>query len=253
MPLLLPPFTLHRNADTRADAPMTREMRALRVRLLRAQDLPSVAALRHEVLATLQHPDCYVREADEASFMRLHHPPHGETIGVFSGDVMVAYAMLGLPEVGHPDNLGAALGLTPEGRKAVAHLSSCMVRPAWRGLGLQRTLLGTRLALARSRGRHLCAAVVSLHNHSSRHNMLRRGLHVAGVELVDGLRRQITLIDLDHGLQVDQADQEFVDSDDFIGQRDAVSRGYVGVGEVRGPQQVRLRFVRRLDRQAVPL
>jgi hypothetical protein len=123
-----------------------------------------------------------------------------------------------------------------------------MVHPDWRGLGLQRALLDARLALARTHARHLCAAMVSLHNHASRHNMFRRGLHVAGLAQIHGLLRQIMLIDLDHALRVDAGDERLIDSDDAAGQRAALADGDVAVGELREPQRIRLRFVRRLNR-----
>ena len=225
----------------------------LHSRLLEPADEPLWTALRNEVIAALPDPDCYVREHDERAFFLQHCTPRGETIGVFHGDALVAYAMLGLPAVDDPDNLGVRLKLDASGRAATAHLSSCMVRPGWRGQGLQRTLLGARLALAHAHQRHLCMAVVSLHNHSSRHNMLRRGLHVAWVGDLDGLRRQIALIDLHHGLHVDTGDERLIDSDDLAAQQQAFADGYVGVGELRTDDQVHLRFLRRLVIQGVPL
>ncbi len=254
MPLLLPPFTVALDKlAMRRKAPLVGGTPFLQIRLLREDEAPEVAALRQEVLAKLEHPDCYVREDDESLFLALHRPPHGETVGAFAGDTLVAYAMLGLPGADDPANLGATLDLARSDRWALAHLASCMVRPAWRGLGLQRTLLSVRLALARARGRHLCAAVVSLHNHSSRHNMLRRGLHVASVGMVGGLRRQIALINLDHGLHVDPSDEWLIDSNDYPGQVEAIAHGYVGVNEIREGSGVRLRFVKRLNVQADPL
>jgi len=220
---------------------------ALSERLLDEGDTAAIAALREEVLACLPHPDCYVREAGEAAFIRAHHPPRGETLGVFDGEQLVAYAMLGLPARDDPSNLGRALGLPAARRGEVAHLASCMVRPGWRGLGLQRALLSTRLVLARSHGRPLCVATVSPHNHASRHNMLRRGLHLAALCQVDGLLRQIALIDLDHGLHVDAGDERLIDSGDTAAQRAAFADGYVVLGDLREPGGVRLRFLRRLD------
>lgn len=207
----------------------------LSTRLLESTDFEALADLRAEVLAALPDPDCYVAETDEAAFFAEHREPHGQTIGVFdAAGRLVAYAMLGLPLADTPGNLAAVTGMDDASRAACAHLSSCMVRPGWRGRGLQRTLLGARLALAHAQGRHLCLAVVSLRNHSSRHNMLRRGLHLAWVGEIDGLRRQVAMIDLRHGLHSDPGDERLIDSDDFDTQRQAITDGYRGVGEVRG-------------------
>jgi GNAT superfamily N-acetyltransferase len=216
----------------------------LYARLLFPEDQASWSALRDDVLAALPDPDCYVREDDERTFLLDHCALRGKTIGVFHQDTLVAYAMLGLIDADDASHLGWALGMNAAERAASAHLASCMVRPAWRGLGLQRALLGARLALARAHGRHLCMAAVSLHNHSSRHNMLRFGMHLAWAGELKGLYRQITLIDLHQGFDAGGGDERQIDSQDLAGQQQAFADGYVGVGELRQAQQVYLRFVR---------
>lgn len=225
----------------------------LRTRMLVATDFAEWTALRDTVIAALPNPDLYVREADERAFFDAHSEPDGETIGVFAHDALVAYAMVSFPAAQAPDNLGATMGLPPELRARVTHLSSCMVVPQWRGRGLQRTLLGARLALAHARGRPLCMAMVSLHNHSSRHNLLRQGLHIAWTGHIDGLQRHIAMIDLQHGLHFDMGDEILVPSDDFEALCSACARGYAGIGEVRdGGAGVRLRYVRHLHHDRAP-
>ncbi len=218
-------------------------------RLLQLEDLAALHALRDEVLGALPNPDCYVREADEAVFYRQHLSPQGATIGVFHHHQLVAYAMLGLPSAEMPHPLADALGLSGQERAELSSLSSCMVRPDWRGLGLQRALLGARLALADGFGRRLCVGMVSLHNHSSRHNMLRLGMYIAWAGQLDGLQRQITLIDLRRHPHVAADDERLIDSNDLDAQRQALTDGYIGIGEWRLPRQVRLRFQRRLPGQ----
>ncbi|WP_197034864.1 GNAT family N-acetyltransferase [Herbaspirillum sp. RV1423] len=218
----------------------------LHTRLLLPEDQALWSALRDDVLGALPDPDCYVRERDEQEFLLDHCASGGETIGVFHRDALVAYAMLGLVAPDDPDHLGRALGMNASERGATAHLASCMVRHDWRGLGLQRALLAARLALARSHGRHLCIAAVSLHNHSSRHNMLRFGMHLAWAGDLNGLRRQITLIDLHGELSTASDDNRLIDSQDLAGQQQAFADGYVGVGEMRFPDRLCLRFERRI-------
>ncbi len=224
----------------------------LRTRMLVPTDFEEWTALRDTVMAVLPHPDLYVRESDERSFFAAHTEPEGETIGVFVHDALVAYAMVGFPAAQAADNLGRAVGLPPEQRSIVTHLSSCMVLPQWRGRGLQRTLLGARLALAHARGRPLCMAMVSLHNHSSRHNLLRQGLHIAWTGPIEGLQRHVAMIDLQHGLHFDMGDEILVRSDDFDALRSACARGYAGIGEVRDAAGVHLRYVRHLHHDRAP-
>ncbi|MBP1313735.1 GNAT superfamily N-acetyltransferase [Herbaspirillum sp. 1130] len=218
----------------------------LHSRLLLRDDLPALKALRDEVLAALPDPDCYVRESDEHTFLLQHLGAHGATIGIFHEGSLVAYAMLALPHPEDPANLGAVIGLPPRDRMEVAHLASCMVREGWRGIGLQRALLAARLALARGYGRNVCMGMVSLRNHSSRHNMLRSGMHIAWAGDIDGLQRQLTLIDMRRRPVVVASDERLIGSDNLSGQQQALAAGYIGVGEQRSLREVHLRFQRRL-------
>ncbi|MFY3383343.1 GNAT family N-acetyltransferase [Paracidovorax sp. MALMAid1276] len=225
----------------------------LRARLLLADDFGAWAGLRDRVIASLPHPDFYVREDDERAFFDTHTEPEGQTLGVFAHGELVAYAMVGFPARGsEAQNLGRTIGLSAAQQGRVAHLSSCMVVPAWRGHGLQRVLLAARLALAQARGRPVCLAMVSLHNHFSRHNLLRQGLHIAWTGTIDGLQRHVAMIDLEHGLHFDPADEILLHSDDFVALRDAAASGYACICEVRGASGVRLRYVRHLHHDRVP-
>ena len=224
----------------------------LRTRILALDDFPAWSSLRDTVIAALPNPDFYVREDDEQGFFAAHTEPRGETIGVFSHGVLVAYAMVGFPEPDAADNLGVVTGLQPARHALVTHLSSCMVLSPWRGKGLQRTLLVARLALAHARGRPLCMAMVSLHNHSSRHNLLRQGLHIAWTGMIDGLQRHVAMIDLQHGLHFDMGDEKLLFSDDFPALQQAGAEGYAGIGELRDAAGVRLLYVRHLHHDRAP-
>ena len=179
------------------------------LRLLTVQDTQAVLALRETVLSRLEHPDLYVREDDEMGFVRRHLAGHagadGETIGVYDGEELIAYAMLGLPRDDDPEHLGRYLQLAPRAPGEVSHLASCMVHPAHRGHGLQRTLLGARFTLAQAQGRPLCIAMVSPHNHASRQNLLREGLRIVYVGAVTGLKRHLVAIDLARPWRFDEA------------------------------------------------
>ena len=85
----------------------------LRTRILALDDFPAWSSLRDTVIAALPNPDFYVREDDEQGFFAAHTEPRGETIGVFSHGVLVAYAMVGFPEPDAADNLGVVTGLQP--------------------------------------------------------------------------------------------------------------------------------------------
>ncbi|HZY20487.1 MAG TPA: GNAT family N-acetyltransferase [Ramlibacter sp.] len=221
-----------------------RRLGDFQLRLLAPQDVPLVLALREEVLAGLADPDLYVREDDEEAFVRAHigadPTSSGETIGVFDGSRLAAYAMLGLPSPDHPDNLGRVLA---RGRDA-ANIASCMVRPGYRGRGLQRTLLAARFSLAQAHGKVVCVAMVSLHNHASRHNLLREGMRIAWVGQLGGLRRQLLAIDLARPWDFDEENLRLVDPLDWERQRSLTAQGWWGISEMEGRGPDKLVFAR---------
>jgi hypothetical protein len=216
-----------------------RRLGAHHLRLLALADRDAVLALRDEVLAQLDHPDHYVREDDEDAFVRMHLPGHaacrGETIGVFDDrDRLVGYAMLGLPDAASPDNLGRCLPPRDRELHETAHLASCMIAPAHRGHALQRTLLAARFTLALAHARPLCVAMVSLHNHASRRNLLRAGLRIAYAGNVQGLRRHLIAIDLERPWRYDMGQAQLVECLDYDRQCVLTRAGYHGIADVPG-------------------
>ena len=225
-------------------------------RVLMWDDLGQWSALRDEVLRELSDADFYVREDDERAFFAAHVQERGQTIGVYQGERLIAYSMIGFPGAYDAGNLGKVIGLAEPRLAQVAHISSCMVLPQWRGNGLQRTLLAVRLAIAQAQGRPCCLAMVSLRNHRSRHNLMRLGMHIGWTGEIDGLKRHVLRIDLHQGTHFDMADERLIPSDDFAALCAASRDGYVGVGEVRHAEDaahsVTLRFVRALHHGADP-
>lgn len=205
----------------------------LSLRLLTAKDVPALMQLRDEVLADLEHPDLYVRESAEPEFVRSHIDAvenSGETIGVFDGNHLVAYGMLGLPCAGDSGNLGRYFSAEQSALKT-AHLAGCMVSQRYRGQHLQRMLLKARLELARGRGRSFCVAMTSLHNHASRRNLIREGLRIGWVDEIDGLKRQLLAVDLAKQRAFDHQSSQLVRYDDWDRQRELVRLGWWGVDE----------------------
>ncbi len=216
------------------------------LRVLTPDDFGAWMDLRDEVIEGLLHPDMYVREADEAAFFVRNSPPQGQSIGVFLGHELAAYAMVGMPEAGDADNLGAVIGLPPGSHSCVSHLASCMVRQPWRGHQLQALLLKLRCALAQAYQRPLCLAMVSLHNQVSRHNLLSQGMWIAWTGVIDGLRRHVLQIDLLGRQRWDLQDSRLIAGDDFDQLCAAAASGFVGVGELLDGERRMLRYVRRL-------
>lgn len=228
----------------------SRRLGRFQLRLLSAADTAALKQLRAGVLAQLAHPDLYVREPDEGAFIRAHMGPHGEgtgeTIGVFDGEDLVAYAMLGLPDADAPGNLGRHLPLPAQAMGGVAHIASCMVREDCRGHGLQRLLLAARFSLAQARGRVICIAMVSLHNQASRRNLMREGMRIGWVGDLDGLHRQLLVAHLTQPWEFDSDQVQLVERLDWVRQGQLAREGWWGVSELEGRGQNALVFARRL-------
>lgn len=200
------------------------------LRLLVPSDLAALMALRQQVLAGLPLADLYVREADEPAFVARHLGPSGATFGVFDGEALAAYAMLGLPQEDAQDNLARWLpssGHDDPARCAV--LASCMVHAAHRGQGLQRVLLAARFALALERGRPLCVAAASLHNHTSRRNLMCEGMRIAWTGELMGLQRQLLAVHLQQAWRFAAAPREAVHCLDFERQHALTNQGLFGI------------------------
>lgn len=206
----------------------------LQSRLLDQNDVAAVIRLRDEVLAGLDNPDMYVREDDENGFVRTHigsgdDDCYGRTIGVFDQNRLVAYAMLGLPTADDPDNLGHFFSPSLVSPERTAHLTSCMVLEPYRGRHLQRMLLVARVALAQAYGRDFCVAMVSLHNHASRHNLLREGLRIGWVGEIDGLRRQLMAVRPGQDWAFDRRTLRLVSGLDWRRQGQLTRQGWWGI------------------------
>lgn len=225
------------------DTPPSPSLIGLSARTLTEQDVPALRRLRDEVFANLAHPDLYVREDDEAGFIRYHLGAQGRTTGLFApaapGETpteLVAYAMVSLPREEAAEHLARHLGFTDQQLLDTAELTSCMVAPAWRGRGLQRSLIASRMTVARSEGKHHVVSLVSLLNHQSRHNLMANGMQVHHTGLWRGLQRQWLLRNLTTALESqDQQTLDWVRADNFGSQ--VARRGRTGVAEMRiGPE-----------------
>lgn len=216
------------------------------LRLLGLHDLPELLHMRNEILAQLPNPDLHMREPDEIDYLRAHLAPlgepgavkngkpleRGEIIGTFDSNGLVAYGMLGLPFADAEDNLGRFLPIAPAEHGKVAHIAGCMVREQVRGQGLHRMLVSARMALAQMHDRPVCAARVSLYNHASRRNMQKKGMRIAWVGDILGLKRQILGIDLRQPWALDDSHALLVASDDFQRQCQLSQQGWWGAGEI---------------------
>ena len=139
--------------------------------------LPAVIALHHIVLADMP-PGNATSETDQ--FFADHLDACGQIFGVFDGDRLMAYCVLGLPREGDP-NFGTDHHLPPDQFANVAHIDGVAVDPRWRGQGWQRRMVKHRINVARKCGRTIMLSTVAPTNFASLISTLSTGLAVHGL------------------------------------------------------------------------
>lgn len=135
--------------------------------------LEDVLAVEREALASLERPDL-LRRNTERMWRTCLQEPH-LCLGAWVGEEMAAFAVLYIPQPGDGEALAPLLTQVDATGHKTAHFKVCIVRPRWRGHGLQVTL-GERLqTVAHERGYDLLCATVSPHNLASVKNLSRLG------------------------------------------------------------------------------
>ncbi|HEY9027696.1 MAG TPA: GNAT family N-acetyltransferase, partial [Burkholderiaceae bacterium] len=160
------------------------------LRPLAPADLPALHQLHEAVLAALPDPAMFRLFGGAAKFLADHLGARGHSLGVFAHGRLVAYGSLTRPAPDDVDNYACDLGWPPERAGRVALLSAAMVHPAHRTQGLHRTLIASRVALARDLGVPELLVRAAPANAVSRRTLLSHGFAVAwlGVQREGSLR-----------------------------------------------------------------
>lgn len=200
------------------------------VRMVNGNEVEQVEALHHRVLQLATVPGLVKPESHE--FFERHASRCGRILGVFVGNCLVAYAVVGLPvDTGY--NFGLELELPEKELLLVAHLDGVSVAPEWRGNGLQRTLGALRVEIARRAGRHHLISTVAPRNTVSWRNVISQGLKVRRLKRkFGGALRYILHQDINTPTQVDSADSAEICLDDIEGQQRLLAQGYLGCAAV---------------------
>jgi GNAT superfamily N-acetyltransferase len=187
-------------------------------RRLESDDYDAVMALRQAVLSSLPHPDFYVREDDEETFVRSHLDVFGESAGYFDGDDLVAYLALTTDLVSSGEDVEFA-ACAPTLNDVV--FAAAMVRPEYRGRSLQRAGIRRHIAIAEEMGAHRCLAQVSPRNYPSLRSFFSEGFRCTrAVDYADGRRRLLLERDLVGGTSTAFIDDvALIDMTDYCGIR----------------------------------
>lgn len=135
------------------------------------EQLDIILDMEREAIAALPQPDMLRRNSLEM-WRRCLLPPH-YCQGAWVGETLVAFAVLYVPQAGDGEELATLLH--SQGARPSANYKICIVRPAWRGHGLQVTLGRMLEAEARNKGIGVLCSTASPHNGASIASLLRLG------------------------------------------------------------------------------
>ena len=205
-----------------------------RLRSLTQADLPALHQLHDAVLRALPEPGLFRLYGGAGRFLADHLGARGQSLGVFAQDELVAYGSLTRPAPDDIDNYAGDLGWPAERAGRVALLSAAMVHPSHRTRGLHRTLIASRIELARDLGVPELLVRAAPANAVSRRTLLSHGFAVAwlGVQR-EGSLRHVLWRTIDRPAWSAPATGEpalaWAASDDLAQQQRLLAEGWIGV------------------------
>lgn len=206
-------------------------------RRLGEADLDTVIALHRLVLAGTP---AHLLAAETDAFFADHMSRIGRILGLFAGEELIAYGVLGLPGPGDP-SLADDLGWAAE-RSRVAHIDGISVLPEWRGNRLQRVLIGWRLREAAAACRSLVITTVAPGNTASLRNALAEGLTIHALRQKYGGWRYLMACDLRSPFMMPSGGGRWVDAADIETQSRLLAAGTVGWKAEAGEAGMRVWF-----------
>ena len=149
------------------------EQDALVIRPCGIEHLDAVLAIEQEAIAGLNRPDLLRRNTLDMWQCCLQ-PPH-ICLGAWAGENLVGFAVLYIPQPGDSEDLSRLLTKIDAIALVSANFKICIVRPQWRGRGLQ-VLLGECLHKeAAAKGINLLCSTASPYNEPSVRSLRKLG------------------------------------------------------------------------------
>ena len=159
----------------------------IHVTRLASSDASAFLALQTDVAAGLPPGFFIAKHAD--TLLGFLDGTAGAAYGIFDREVLVAAALLRLPNAAYPNPLREPrFPIVPseDWQYHAAFLENAMVHPEARGRGYQRALIEARLDHAAASGMRWACAACHLHNQASWANLLRSGMVIVGLIERDG-------------------------------------------------------------------
>lgn len=195
------------------------------MRFLDKMALYDIVNLQKLIAQSLPSPEIF-RLHDEDYFGSLLESKRS-VIGVIADKELIAYSLIYIPGE-EKENLGRNIGLPEEELKLVAHLQAAAVHPAYRGKGLQRRMGAAHLKVIDEMGFEHVLCTVSPKNPISLRNVISNGFAIRCLKpKFEGAWRYIMYKNILHPANL-HGEPVSIKGSDIEGQRDLLSRGYVG-------------------------
>jgi len=193
---------------------------------LNPDDLDQILELQDFIVANLNDWDLF--RFDDYDYWRNHFTIEDSVMGVRVENRLIAYHVFSVP-THKSENLGHAIGLSPDNLSKVAHLETVGVHPAFKSNHLQIKMLEHTLkVLIQKNYPHICATV-SPRNHRSLETLFGFGFMIKGfASMYQGRLRAIVYKNLEATHCPQCADPIEVHADDIEKQEQLHLMGYAG-------------------------
>ena len=153
------------------------------------EQLDTILAIEQEAISVLERPDLLRRNTLDMWRCCLN-PPH-ICLGAWVGEELVGFAVLYIPQLDDGEDLSRLLTKIDASALVSANFKICIVRPQWRGRGLQ-VLLGEHLHKeAAARGINLLCSTASPYNEPSVRSLRKLGYQIDHILNKYGFERML--------------------------------------------------------------
>lgn len=157
-------------------------------------DLDEICLIQEEAFDAMVD-DSLLRRNSRESLEKCLNEPH-YTLGAFHGNTLAGFAILFNPML-TDENIALSAGFSEESAKNTVNFKLVIVRPDYRGNGLQTEFIERLEVLAKEKGFKKIFATVSPNNEYSKNNFLKNGyVFHSQKEKYGGLLRNIYYKDI---------------------------------------------------------
>lgn len=152
-------------------------------------DLAQIMFIQQETLDNLENPDLLRRNTEEMLSSCLEEPHF--TLGVYSNENLIAFGIL-YDGMTTSENIGFDMDIDTEKLNEVINFKLVIVRPEYRGNGLQKQIINVLCEKAKDRNKKIICATVSPENTHSIRNFEQCGFEFHSTKTkYGGLTRNI--------------------------------------------------------------